>query len=85
MNPAHDEDRNHVTNTRWQRILLGQDLRTETISDLFAEIDLEAKLAEWRIELSTSQMSALKYLAHAPNSFGLVNVQEVKEKTAELN
>lgn len=72
LNPAHQEDKRHVHNPRWETLILGQDLRTKTTCDLFEGIDVAAQLQQWGIQLDTSQMETLKYLTQMPNNLGIV-------------
>lgn len=72
LNPAHEGDKNHVHNSRWQRLILGQDLRIDKVYNLFQGIDVKGNLTLWDIKLDESQMGALEYLARMPNYLGLI-------------
>lgn len=73
LNPANQEDQNHTHNPRWQRLILGQDLRTTSRVNIFEGIDVQAKLQEWDIQLDNSQRAELKdYLSNMPNNLGLI-------------
>ena len=72
LNPAHEGEKNHKSNDRWGAILLGQDVRAHSTSDIFRGMDWQAKLTEWGLTLDESQMDYLQYLTHVANGLGII-------------
>ena len=72
LNSAHIDDKNHTHNGRWERLLLGQDLRATEYGNVFEGVDIEAKLKEWGLPYDQSQIAALRYQEKLPNGLGII-------------
>ena len=56
----------------WRCLLLGQDLRTQTVVDLFDGVNIYERLAAWEIPIREDVQPALEYFRVLPNGFGLI-------------
>ena len=76
LNPAHRGETGYEEyhNDKWERILLGQDLRTlgEPVN-IFEGIPIKKLLKRWGRTLDVDQKNALMYMQHLPLPLAIIN------------